>query len=245
MINELIFWLLFLLLNSLNYVVNYLLYYNESSFLPFIKKFRESRKLNLFSCGYMDPFRFSVELSIIILIARVFDLKSHSLLITIIFSLFLVFNLYQYLLRKIYEAEPVLYNDFKLMKNGWSIVWSESKVKLLLIIPGICGLLYAFFYFFSWFTGFSYSLGPSNFYWAASTLWVILVGLSVRKIGIYKKYPNDISMRFHFTVLEIIKNLIRSYNHYRISKLKIGETFKNRRKDIDLKEIKKLQNQSG
>jgi len=241
-IDELFFWSLFILLNSLNYVVNYLLYYKESSFLPFLKKYRESGKLNLLSCGYMDPFRFSVELSTIILISRVFDLRSFSLVIASIFSLFLVFNLYQYLLRKIYEAEPVVYNDFKLMKNGWAIVWSESKVKLILIILGICGLLYAFSYFFSWFMGFSYSLGPSNFYWTASTLWVILVGLSVRKIGFYRKYPNDISMRFHFTVLEMFHNLTRSYKHYRISKLKIGEAFKNRRKDIELKEIKSSPN---
>lgn len=241
-INELLFWSLFLLLNSLNYVVNYFLYYERSSFLPFVRRFREKRKLGLFTCGYMDPFRFSVELSSIILISRLTDLRNLSLFVTIIFFFLLLFNLYQYLFRKIYGVEPVLHNDLKLLKNGWAIVWSESKAKIIIFLPVFCFLLFVSFHFFSWFLSFSYSLELNSIFWVISSSWVILVILSVWRIGFYYYYPVDLAMRFHFTILEFIQNLIRSFKHYKISKLRVGLAFKNKRKGIMLNEIKRPPN---
>lgn len=233
MMHELGFWILFFLLNGLHYVINYVLSYKTSSFWPYITSIKENRKIGLVSNRNLDPFRYSVELSILFLLSRIVDLAGFTLQISLLYLLLFVFNFYQYTLRKIYHAEPVLYNDLRLLKNGISIVWNESKSKVLLallLVPLVCiGVVQ----FFHWFLARNYAEGTNLTFYFLSSAWCLNVLYSIIKLkGFYKHYPNDLFLRNHFTVIEVIVNIKRSFENYRFSKVNLGGLYRDARKNV-------------
>ena len=235
---ELLFWTLFLVLNCLNYVINYVFYKGESYFLPYISDFKKSRKPRIALSPNLDTFRYSVELSVFLIISRIYDLKAGALTLTILFLLTLIFNLYQYVIRRIYETEPVLFNDLKLIKNAVVIVWSESKIKV--VASGLLTLLffYTVFHFFDWFLKFNYGLSTNSFFLSLSFLWILGPVFSIIRLkGFYTRYPNDIYLRYHFVTVEILMNVIRSIKNYRLARTKMGQKYAAKRAEIDLGKV--------
>lgn len=237
LIAELQFWISFLLLNYLNYFVIYLLHYQESSFWPYIDRLKE-KKMGLTADANLDFFRYSVELSIFIICSRFLDLSDYTTLFLVCYFFFLVFNIYQFSFRKIYETEPILFNDLKLFKNGAAIVWHESKWKI--IAAGLVIIV-----LFLLLNSVLNTLFIKNFTLGMSMSFIVLSGLMLLVIvyaiyghkGFYVKYPNDIYLRYHFVIVELALNLKKSVDCYRLSKMRFGDNYMKARKEISLEPL--------
>lgn len=236
---ELVFWAAFLLLNGLHFLINYLFYSYNSQFLPFIKDLKRKKTLGIITSSNMDMFRFVNEFALILLLSRFVDLSPIHFVITGFYVLLLLFNQYQYLLRKIYHQEPILYGDLKLLKNGISIVWSESPHKIILAIVLLIATVLCFDLGFRYLLEQSALVGPTAFSNTLSVAFIILVLYSIKSIkGLTKSYPNDIYIRFHFTMAELLVNLKRSRQNYLLSKKNFGQKYRSKREGIaiELKE---------
>lgn len=237
LIAELQFWISFLLLNYLNYFVIYLLHYQESSFWPYIDRLKE-KKMGLTADANLDFFRYSVELSIFIICSRFLDLSDYTTPFLVCYFFFLVFNIYQFSFRKIYETEPILFNDLKLFKNGAAIVWHESKWKI--IAAGLVIIV-----LFLLLNSVLNTLFIKNFTLGMSMSFIVLSGLMLLVIvyaiyghkGFYVKYPNDIYLRYHFVIVELALNLKKSVDCYRLSKMRFGDNYMKARKEISLEPL--------
>lgn len=237
LIAELQFWLSFLILNYLNYFVIYLLHRQESSFLPYIDRLKE-KKIGLTADTNLDFFRYSVELSIFIICSRFLDLGDYSTAFSVCYFFILVFNIYQFSFRKIYETEPILFNDFKLFKNGLAIVWHESKWKMIaaglvaIVVFLVFNLVLDIFLFKN------FTLGVSLSFMVLSGFKLFVIGYAIYgHKGFYLKYPNDIYLRYHFIIAELAMNLKKSLDCYKLSKLRFGDNYMKARKDINFELI--------
>ncbi|MEM9549075.1 MAG: sulfatase-like hydrolase/transferase, partial [Bacteroidota bacterium] len=80
-------------------------------------------------------------------------------------------------------------------------------------------------------------------FYVISCLWLVTVVYCIYKFrGFYMKYPNDIFLRYHYILVEIFMNLKRSWEHYQISKLKVGQKYQDRRAGITIEPIHQLPN---
>ena len=229
--SEALFWIVFVSLNAILYLINYLLHFEQSHFLPYISQFLKTRKLGLVASTNHDPFRYSVEFSLILILSRIISMEKASLIVTLYFVLIMVFNLYQYIMRRIYENEPNLYSDAPLLKNAVAIIWHESKWKLILGFSLFLVLVYLFNHFFYWYLAYSSDLDLNIFYYSISSLWFAVVVWAILKFRFYLPYPNDIYQRYHFTLVEIWKNYLRSITNSRIAKRRYGPTYRNARSE--------------
>jgi len=237
LIAELQFWISFLVLNYLNYFVIYLLHYQESSFLPYIDRLKE-KKIGLTADANLDFFRYSVAISIVIICSRFFDLNHYTIAFSICYFFILVFNIYQYSIRKIYETEPILFNDLKLFKNGVAIVWHESKWKMIAVGLVTIAVFLVFNSLLNAFFTKNFALGVSSSFMVLSGLKLLIIAYAVYgHKGFYVKYPNDIYLRYHFTIAELGMNLKRSWDCYKLSKLRFGDNYMKARADIDFEPI--------
>ncbi len=233
---ELVFWTAFLLLNGLNFLINYIFYIHDSHFLPFLTDLKKKKTLGLITSSNLDMLRFVNEISIILILSRFLDFSRLHILVTGIYTILFLFNQYQYLLRKIYHQEPILFGDLKLLKSGISIVWSESPLKIVFSIAAFALLVFAFNWSFHNLFEQSTLVGPSLITNIFSLAWLLLVTYSVKSIkGLTKTYPNDIYMRFHFTTVELLVNLKRSYQNYQLSKENFGQKYQSKRAGIEIK----------
>lgn len=232
---EIVFWSVFLLLNGLNYLINYIFYVKESDFLPIYKDFKEVRTLGLTESQNFDMFRFVVEFSILIILSRVINFEAFHLVITSFYFIILLFNVYQYAIRRTYHTEPVLFNDLKLLKNGVSIVWHESPGKVLLFIILLMGFLVGLDFLFQFLLAANFKQNWNWFFLSASIMWMVVLYRSLKNMkGAYVKYPNDIYIRFHFTLIELFQNLKRSRENRKLSKKDFGSKYSAARQSINI-----------
>ncbi len=221
--NELTFWLIFLVLNSMNFVINYIVHFKKSYFLPYISEWTKFKKSGLIISANQDCFRYSVEISIILIISRFKDLSNLEIPITILFLFILIFNTHQYLLRALYHQEPDLINELKLLKTGLAIVWKDSRIYLFIGIIGAFLLSLITFSLVKWFIPFSFSLKPNTIFVTIATIWSVPLLRSIQKFGFHFPYPSDIKLRYHFTMVEFALNIYRSYNNYRLASSELGK----------------------
>ncbi|MDW3194864.1 MAG: sulfatase-like hydrolase/transferase [Cytophagales bacterium] len=234
-LTEILFWSVFLALNSLNFVINYIFYARESDFFPILRDFRVGNNLGLTESQNCDMFRFVAEFSLILLLSRIVDLSSFHALITGLYFLLLIFNIYQYAMRRTYHTEPVLFNDLKLLKNGISIVWHESPFKVLIFAALLIGFVISLDYFIQMMLVNNIQQELTWFYMVAASIWMIIMFRSILNMkGTYPLYPGDIYMRIHFTAVELWINLKRSREHLQLSRQEFGSRYRKARKEISL-----------
>ncbi len=234
-LNETFFWIAFICFNTVHYLINYIFHFTSSSFLPYISTIRTQRKIGLWFSTNHDTFRYAIELSLLFFLSRVTDLSLFAIPITGYYLITLLFNIYQYSFRRIYEYEPNFYNDSKLIKSAVAIVWHESKWKFL----GFCLLfslliLLLYFLILSFLT-FSKSIGTTYVFYIIASFWGTPILRLIQKTGLYLDYPNDIYLRYHFVLVEIFQNIKRSIVNWKVSKMKVGKTFFEKRKDLKFK----------
>ena len=233
--HEILFWFLFIAVNGLNYLINYIFDFEKSNFLPYLSSIKKTHKIGLVGDNNLDFFRYCVELSLILIVSRFYNLSEYYTLISTTYFLILFFNLYQYSIRRIYDTEPVLFNDVKLLKNAIVIVWHETKWKVLLFILLIVLLIVGFNKGFNLFLAYNNQIGSNWIFEVISGVWLLTVIYYILKIkGFYKKYPGDIFSRYHFTFVELFYNFKRSYKNYQISRLNIGHRYFESRQKISI-----------
>lgn len=228
-----IFYLLgFFIGNSLNYLINYIYHFNDSRFLPYVKEIVEQRRLGLVTSVNQDVFRYHVEFSIAIIVIRWLAVTGAELYVSGIYIFFFLFNLYQYSFRRIYESEPNLYSDSKLLKNGLAIVWHESKLKVFIgsaiFVLILCSLGWGVYFYVHFVSG----VPNSGFFYSISIIWGLSLLWAVIKRGLNSTYPNDINRRYHFVLVEFYLNFRRSINTWKFTKAKIGEEYSEARLPI-------------
>lgn len=234
-LSEILFWSVFLALNGLNFVINYIFYAKESDFFPIIRDLKTAKNLGLTESQNCDMFRFVAEFSLILLLSRIVDLSAFHVLITSVYLLFLIFNIYQYALRRTYHTEPVLFNDLKLLKNGISIVWHESPFKVLIFGVLLAGFVVGLDYCMQLLLVSNSLQGQTWFFIVVASLWMIIMIRSILNMkGTYPLYPGDIYMRFHYTAVEIWINLRRSREHRQLSKKEFGSRYYKARNEISI-----------
>lgn len=230
---EIIFWSAFLFLNGLNFIINYILYLNTSHFIPYLGDVKKLGKVGLVSTRNLDPFRYVCEISFILLTSRYLNLAPYHFSITISYVVLLLFNQYQYILRRIYQQEPILQSDLRLLQNGISIIWKESPLKVMLGFLLMTLMVFGIDMGIKYLLTFSAAFGPTSFSHVATASWVIIVMYSIYSIkGLTKKYPSDLYLRYHFTLVELLLNLKRSYQNFQLSKEKLGMRYHDKRKGI-------------
>ena len=237
-LQEILFWFLFIALNGLNYLINYIFDFEKNHILPYLSSIKMTHKIGLVGDNNMDFFRYCVELSIILICSRFYNLSEYYTLIGTTYFVVLFFNVYQYSIRRIYDTEPVLFNDVKLLKNAIVIVWHESKWKVLLSALLLILLIVGFNKGFSLFLVYNNQIGSNLIFEVISAVWVLTVFYSIIKVkGFYKRYPNDIFLRYHFTFVEFTYNIKRSYENYKISRLNIGHRYFESRQKISIQPV--------
>ena len=110
---ELLFWLGFLFFNFSLFAFNYFINIKEADFFP-LKQFLTKGRRGIFISLNPDFFRFSIDLSILILFVRYGIITSGISLIVSYFGFLLIFNIYHYSFNKIYQISPIILNDLKL-----------------------------------------------------------------------------------------------------------------------------------
>ena len=242
MYEEALFWIGFILINAVLYLPNYLLNISSSFFLPYVKEFVTTRKLGLTMSSNLDAFRYEVFLSIGMLSARFVSSDFIENTLVVYFFLMLVFNIYQYSFRKIYEYEPNFFNDLKLIKNGFAIVWNEGKIKLLITLFLVGALMFFLSKVVLKFFEFTNSLELNFAFYVIGTFWAIPLIKSLFQSGLYKNYPNDAHLRYHFGLVEIYKNIQRSITNSKIAKARLGAKVLERRRVEDFELIEQPPN---
>lgn len=227
---ELVFWSGLVLINNLIFLPNYFLHRKEAFPLPFVSDLTKYKQIGLTGSLNMDPFRFSVELTVLLMVGRFLHAGIwYWSVVSALFLLAFIFHLYEYSFRKIYQYQPNLHNDGVLMKNAVSIVWHESPIKFILWVFGLVAVAVGMFLGARQFGLFSATIDSSLAFFTLSGAFIIWVLHSIRKNGVIRLYPQNMALRAHFSWVEIAANIRRARRSYRRSKLKIGKRFKSSR----------------
>ncbi|GEM_PF-1637760 len=229
--SELLFWGLFLVFNFTLFAFNYFIQIDSNNFLPFSLKGLKKGRRGVFISYNMDFFRFSMEISIIILLYRFAVLEKGIYIFSFIYCFLLIFNIYHFAFAYIYKTTPVIANDIKLLRDGMAILYNESKIKLLGYAIGLIILVIAVFTFFTLYLSFSLRFEPVPItYFVTLLLSVVFVSAILRK-GIYRN-RRDLTYRFLFMTARLIAHIRNSHDL-----LKNKLRFKNLIKSIEEKDV--------
>ncbi len=138
---EVIFWLLFFLLNMLLFLPWYIFSLGKSDFFPYkgflSELFFDKLKFIFIRYNY-DVFRISIDL-VLLLIA--YQLTNNTILkkgikyfTQALFLLLLLYQIYSAFFQSIYQTPALLYNDFPMLENGFRILSTSFSLKIGLFI---------------------------------------------------------------------------------------------------------------
>lgn len=213
---ELIFWLGFLFFNFSLFAFNYFINFKEADFFP-IKQLLTKGSRGVFVSANPDFFRFSIDLSILILLVRYGFIPTFIFSITVYYGFLIIFNTYHYSFNKIYHVNPIILNDLKLLKNGVGILWDESKLKLIFGLSSLTTsmlLLCAFLLRYLEFARTLFSNYTSKFITAAI---IVVFIIALIKKG-YKRY-SEVWHRYLIHALRLGLHIVESYKLLRINQV--------------------------
>lgn len=151
-IEELTIWFFFFALNAIIYLPKYLVEIKTSSIIPFKGFFKGSvfeRIGYLFLRYNYDIFRISIDLLLIFIGIYCFrgylSIGIVTIMLTIFFTIIFSYQIYYIAFEKLYNIEPVFYNDINMLKAGLTLISAESLSKLILILIGLLGLIFSFY----------------------------------------------------------------------------------------------------
>lgn len=160
--NEIVFWLLFLLFNFILFAFNYIIHFKEADFFP-LKTILARKNRGIIQSVNPDFFRFSMDVSILILLTRYGIINKGLIFISIYYIFIFLFDIYHYSFRRIYQINPVIINDLHLLKNGAGILWAESKFNFILYLTLFAGLITTLFTLLLKYLQFSGQIAPNQF----------------------------------------------------------------------------------
>ncbi len=148
---EILFWILFLILNCVLFMPRYILESGTSHFFPFenfLSGTMYERFKSFFIRNNYDVFRLSVDLALIVLAARIFknriNINLFSRVAGIYYFVVLIFMVYTAVMFKLYRVKPILYNDLYLLGLGIQNMgkYYIAKLSLLLFLTAITGYFF-------------------------------------------------------------------------------------------------------
>jgi len=225
--DEIVFWSGFLFFNFSLFAFNYFINYKEAKFFPF-KQLLIKGGRGVFLSPNPDFFRFSIDMSALILLVRYGFLSSFVTLITIYYGFLIIFNTYHYSFNKIYQVNPILLNDLKLLKNGAGILWNESRIKL---ITGLSTLIIATLFLSACFARYlEYTKTLSNnLISTIFTVAIIIIFITALARKGYGRFA-EVWHRYLIHFLRIGRHIFESYKLFIISKKFNHEILKKNRK---------------
>ncbi len=141
---NLIFWGIFLLLNSLLFLPIYWFFRADISFWPWTTPFDTEQKNLLpglfLQRANLDIFRLNAELLFIVLLWRFVPLVRRGWVVLLIFFIYLgqlVYAVYEGFVRSYYLLDPVFYNDFFLFADGARYALHSLYLSPFLYVSGV------------------------------------------------------------------------------------------------------------
>lgn len=206
---EVTFWLLFFFFNFSLFAFLAIINFKPQFLNPFRSNSRKDHNTLFFSFN-PDCYRICVDVSLIILFYRWLSIEQGQIVASAYYGFLLIYSIYHYSFSKIYQVYPIISNDFRLILNAFSILWGESKRKVLLFT------LLAIFAIIGLSTGFHSMLVVSSKLPVTTFLLIMTIGLGsyiiigLWKYGIYRP-KSDAAMRILISPLRIAFNLLNSW----------------------------------
>lgn len=243
MSETLIFWLLFLVLNSFYFWPRYILESGRSAFFP-IKGFTEGklkRRLRYFAIRLnYDILRVSVDFLLIVVLYVVWiknyiEPFEYWIFASAFYGFTLLYQVYYTAFEKIYHLDPLLYHDWFMLKVAFRIFIHEYDWKNFFIT--LTGLLFgaacAVLIYFLCITGYQASFGPLS--------WIFI---SVSFLGgiwcVWKYEPNRFpQVVFQSQMASFVQNIMGSLDARRQVKSLTLETMKEYNIDPEVRLEKK------
>ena len=208
-IEETKFWLFFFLLNALLFLPKYIAEFKTSSFIPFKGFFKGSlfeRFGYLFVRYNYDVFRISIDLCFIfILLFFSRNYFSSDLVIPILsvfYGVIFSYQVYYIAFEKLYNVEPVFYNDINMLKTGITLITAESFVKLASILITIILINLSFYFLTKSSISMLWSFQPGLFSIGIISFLLIACLISLNRYRLYVKPRQG----FQSQTLSIINN---------------------------------------
>jgi len=229
---ELMFWLGFFFFNFSLFAFNYFINIREAAFLPIKKTIVQG---GFFVSSNADFFRFSIDISLLILLIRFSSTLNGVLVISGYYCFLLIFNTYHYSFNKIYQVNPILLNDLKLIKNGAGILWDESKIKF---VSGVSLLIFAAIVLtvsLKNYLIFASSLPPNLVTTIATILFILVFSTALMRKGY--KHKEEVFYRFLIHFLRLGRHGVESYKlTNKRRKLNLDTLKKHRKLKIEFRE---------
>lgn len=211
-LKEVVFWGCFLIFNFTFFLPNYLLHYPHASLFP--QKWKHPRRLGTGIGMEENPdiFRLSIDMSSLILMTRYID-QVPLVIVSGYFGFMWLFNLYYLAFKKIYEFDPMLINDVRLLKNAVGFLWGEDKIKFIGNVLALLGIWAMLVSSFSAYLSFSVALAPIGFTHFLGVFLLVLIVV----VGSKHKYKDYHSTRYRFLFVpfRLIQNLRDSLKVYK------------------------------
>ncbi len=209
---ELIFWLGFLFFNFSLFAFNYFINIKEADFIP-LKQLLTKGRRGIFISLNADFFRFSIDLSILILLVRYNIISSGMSLIVGYYAFLLIFNIYHYSFNKIYQISPIILNDLRLLKNGAGILWDESKIKMILGISTLILTTVTLSFFLSRYLEFTLTIIPNQSTHIITTMYLVLFSTALIRKGY--GHNTEVWHRYLIHLLRLGRHFIASFQLFR------------------------------
>lgn len=182
---EIVFWLLFFVFNFSVFAFYTLINFQWKYLIP-LRTILLKGGRGVFIEMNPDFYRICLDLSLIIILFRFFSIEKWHGVVSIYFGLILTFNVYHYAFSKIYQTTPAIANDGRLILNAIGILWGESKIKILLLVPLFFVFIYGMVLGFEKFLEFSSALSANGLFVLGTSLIGLYVLLSLQRHGLYK-----------------------------------------------------------
>ena len=211
---EIIFWVLFFLLNTLLFLPKFLLDIDSSTFFPDFHhagSFREKWKF-FFRRDNQDIFRVSVDLLILLWIVVLFKNRRLSKrfwqLTLAIYLVLFFYQIYQGTIQTLYQQKPLFYSDILLMREGLAILLAESDVWLLTLVLVILAILCYLIYFL--FSRFMQAADKVNFSVSSKIILVVISIPCLMSLIDFRSRLDNLKMAFPLQIYWVLDNVQRS-----------------------------------
>ncbi len=218
---EAIFWLLFLILNSLLFAPQYLIEADTSHFIPyqFLHESGWYYKIKyLFNRDNFDIFRLSFDFIILLLLIRVFKnrIRNTNNISTFLFVLYMIWfihHIYYSAFYHIYSVNPLLFNDWSLIKTGFQIFFHDHLWMTVSILLGFIAISVIIYFSFQHLIRCMVVFKASIFTYVFSSLIFLVTGYSLFRYGVDHKPEYTLQ----FTSKLLVSNIIGSIKYKQLS----------------------------
>ncbi|MFK8103377.1 MAG: sulfatase-like hydrolase/transferase [Saprospiraceae bacterium] len=193
---ELKFWMIALVLNSLLYLPAYLGDIAYSCFFCWSSwgsyDWNDTWELMFMRYNY-DVFRISVDFflatAVYLLLQKYLARKWFSVLFFLGYSTIFIFQIYHHSFSEIYKVEPMFYNDWFMLQGGYELIMVDADWKVAAAIVGILGLFYGLYRVLTYYLRLAGSVSFGKWSKGITVALSLMIGVGIYKHGITNVRP--------------------------------------------------------